>query len=242
MALPNATWDGQKIVTVVSRLTGLANSSTDRAACLDYVNLALWEISLESRWDWNVLTASDITVAGTGESTYNLPTGAGEVFDDIYDVRLVGAMERTLFPADLREWDRFQQGEQDGASGATHYVLFGSQRSGTIRLVPPHGSANILRIRYYARQSTISDSTASSLSMADKYMPLVIFKAAENVAGWKTPERVGYWNGKYQKCLSRAQEVDRVKDDQVPTLVPNIDHGKTRMDYQNLNDLDIYPR
>ena len=242
MALPNAVWDGQKIVTVVSRLTGLANDSTSRAACLDYINLGLWEISLESRWDWNVLTAANITVAGTGEDTYNLPTGTGEVYDDIYDVRLVGPAERTLFPADLREWDRFQQGEQGAAASATHYVLFGTQRGGTIRLVPAHGSADTLRLRYYARQATISDSTASSLAMADKYMPLVIFKAAENIAGWKTPERVAYWNAKFNKCLSRAQEVDRVKDDQIPTLVPHLDHGRTRLDAQNLNDLDIYPR
>lgn len=241
MALPNATWSGYQIVTAISRLTGLANDTVSRAAVLDYTNLALWEISLESRWDWNALTASDQTVVA-GTSTYNLPTGAGAVFDEIYDVRLVGGAERTLFPADLRELDRLMQGEQDAAGTPTHYVIFGGQQGGTIRLFPSPASGDTLRLRYYSRQASITDATASSLAMADKYMPLVIFKAAENVAAWKTPERVGYWREKYRTALARAQEVDRVSPDEVPTLVPQADHGRLRIDQANLNDLDVYPR
>lgn len=241
MALPNATWSGYQIVTAVSRLTGCAGDSQTRAAILDYINLALWEISLESHWDWNALTASDITV-NTGTNEYNLPTGAGSVVDSIYDVRLVGAAERTLYPTDLREWDRLNQGEQDAVATPTHYTVYGGQRGGMIRLLPTPGAGDVLRIRYYAAQSAISDATASSLAMADKYVPLVIFKSAANVAGWKTPERVGFWEAKYTKALARAQDVDRVGPDDNPTLVPQVVHADGILDMTNLTDLDIYPR
>lgn len=242
MALPNATWDGQKIVTVVSRYTGLANDTVSRAAVLDYINLALWDLSLQSPWDWNVLQASDQTVTA-GVSEYPLPTGAGAVYDDIYDVRLVGANERTLFPTDLRSYDRYAQGDQDASSVPTHYLVFGAERSGFLKLVPTPGTADTLRLRYVARQSTISDSTGSSLAMPDKYIPLVIYKAAENVAGWKTPERLGYWKAKYDEALKRAISVDRDGGpDGSPTFVPQVEHGRPRIDQSNLTDLDVYPR
>jgi len=241
MALPNATWSGYQIVTAVSRLTGCAGDSQSRAAILDYINLALWEISLESHWDWNALTAADITVA-TGTSEYNMPTAAGSAMDSVYDVRLVGSAERTLYPTDLREWDRLHQGEQDAVATPTHYTVFGGQQGGKIRLLPTPGAGDLLRIRYFCSQAAISDATASSLAMADKYVPLVVFKSAANVAGWKTPDRVAYWEAKYAKALARAQDVDRVGPDDTPTLIPQVQHSAGQLDMTNLTDLDIYPR
>lgn len=241
MALPNATWDGQKIVTVVSRFAGVANDSQVRAAVLDYINLALWDLSLQTPWDWNALQATDQTVTA-GVADYPLPTGAGQVYDDIYDVRLVGANERTLFPADRRSWDRYAQGDQDAAGVPTHYGVWGAQRNGVLTLFPTPGSGDTLRIRYIARQAIIADSTGSSLAMADRYIPLVIFKGAENVAAWKTPDRVSYWNQKYQQALARAINADRVGPDEAPVFSPQVEHGRPRLDQSNLTDLDVYPR
>lgn len=243
MAMPNALWSGKDIITAVSRLTGLANDTTSRAAVLDYTNLALWEITNESAWDWLVTTASDITVVA-GTNTYNLPTAAGVVFDRMYDVRLVGAAERTLFPADLREWDRFSQGEQDGQSTPTHYTMFSTQIGAQVRLLPTPGAGDTLRLRYYARQIAILDvsGTGGPIAIPDNYIPMIVFKAAANVAGWKTPDRVGFWEAKYNKALSRAQDVDRVGPDDTPTLIPRIQHERGGLDWSNLTDLDVYPR
>src|SRR6185369_1883112 len=178
----------------------------------------------------------------TGASDYNLPTASGSAIDAIYDVRLVGAAERTLFPTDLREWDRFNQGEQDAVATPTHYTVFGGQQNGTIRLLPTPGAGDVLRVRYYCRQAAISDATASSLAMADKFVPLVVFKSAANVAGWKTPERVSFWEAKYAKALARAQDVDRVGPDDTPTFIPQVQHARGQLDMTNLTDLDVYPR
>jgi len=243
MAMANATWSGKDVITAVSRLMGLSNDTVSRAAVLDYTNLALWEISNESAWDWLATSASNQTVVA-GTSTYNLPTGTGLVFDRMYDVRLVAAAERTLFPVDLREWDRFHQGEQGAQSTPTHYTMFSTQLGAQITLLPTPGAGDTLQMRYYVRQAAILDvsGTGGPVAIPDNYIPMVIFKAAANVAGWKTPERVGFWEAKYQKALSRSQDVDRVGPDDTPTLIPRIVHEGPGTDWTNITDLDAYPR
>jgi len=177
MALPAATFTGQQIITAISRFTGLANDTQSRPAVLDYTNLALWNVSLETPWSWNHVIASNITVTA-GVADNPLPTGAGLVFDDVYDVRLTGSAARTLLPIDLRTYDRARAGTQAGQSTPTHYYIYGAQPNAVLTLVPTPNASDVLSIRYITRQVTISDASASSLSVPDKYLPLVIYKAA----------------------------------------------------------------
>lgn len=241
MALPAATWDGQKIVTVVSRNTGVGNNTTARSQVLDYVNLALWHISLQTPWDWLATTATDITI-GSATATYNLPTASGAVFDDVYDVRLVGTNERTLDPLDRRGYDNIMRGEQDTANVPNSYFIYGAQQGGVITLVPTPSEADTLRIRYLIRQPTISDATSSSLAIADRYMPLVVFKSCEFVSAWRDPERTPYWERQYQITLARAINRDAVGPNDSPTLLPRVEHQPGKVDYENPDDLSFYPR
>ena len=224
MALPVATFTGQQIITAVSRFTGLANDSLSRPAVLDYVNLALWDISLQTPWKWNELIASNITVTA-GVADNPLPTGAGAVFDDIYDVRLVGSPERTLLPLDLRSYDRTRAGVQTGQSTPTHYYIFGPQNNAVLTLVPTPNAGNTLAIRYIGRQASISDASASTLNVQDKYVPMVIYRSAELVSAWKAPERVGYWHGLYKETLGRALQTSREMPDETPSMVPRNQNG-----------------
>lgn len=226
MALPAATFNGQQIITAVSRFTGLANDTLSRPAVLDYTNLALWHISLETPWSWNEIIASSITVTA-GVADNPLPTGAGSVFDDVYDVRLTGGPgpERTLLPIDLRTYDRTRAGVQSGTSTPTHYYIYGPQNNAVLTLVPTPNAGNVLLIRYIARQTSISDATGSSLSVPDKFVPLVIYKAAELVSAWKAPERVGYWHGMYREAVGRALSIDRETPDENPSMVPRNQNG-----------------
>lgn len=224
MALPAATFTGQQIITAVSRFTGLANDTNSRSAVLDYVNLGLWHISLETPWSWNEIIASSITVTA-GVADNPLPTGAGLVFDDVYDVRLTGSPERTLLPIDLRTYDRTRAGVQTGQSTPTHYYIYGPQQNAVLTLVPTPNAGNTLLIRYIGRQNTISDASASSLNIPDKYMPLVIYKGAELTSAWKSPERTGYWNGMYKQALGRALAIDREEPDENPSMVPRNQNG-----------------
>lgn len=224
MALPAATFTGQQIVTAVSRFTGLANDTLSRPAVLDYVNLALWDISLQTPWSWNELINTNITVTA-GVADNPLPTGAGQVFDDVYDVRLVGSPERTLLPLDLRTYDRTRAGVQTGQSVPTHYYIYGPQTNAVLTLVPTPNAGNTLAIRYIGRQATISDASGSSLNMADKYVPLVIYKGAELVSAWKAPERTAYWAARYEKALARALMIDRDMPDETPSMVPRNQNG-----------------
>ena len=241
MALPNATWSGQKIVTVVSRNTGLANNSTARAAVLDSINLGLWHISGQTPWDWLAVLNAAITVV-SGTADYNLPTGAGAEFDDVYDVRLTSGNERTLDSLDRRTYDRYRRRFQATSSPPTHYIIFGAQQAGTITLVPTPNAADSLSIRYLIRQPIISDATSSSLAIADRYMPLVVFKGCEFVSQWKEPERSPYWAQQYHVYLMRCVDRDRVLADQTPQLVPQAEHAAQRIDYVSPTDLDFYPR
>ena len=241
MALPDATWTGQKIVTIVARFAGLANDASSREAVLDMINLGLDEIALQTSWDWNATTASDITVV-SGTAEYNLPTGAGEVFDEIYDARLVGQNERTLNYITRRDLDKFVRGIQGNTGSSTHYYIYGPQKNAVVGLFPTPSFGDTLRLRYFVQQGFISDATASALAIPDKYMPLVIFKGAENTAAWKRPDQVGYWNGKFTAALSRAFHINRDKPDEVPNFSPGIEHSAPRRDAVNPNDLEYYPR
>ena len=247
MALTPATWDGQKIVTVVSRFSGLSNDTNSRSAVLDHVNLALWEISLHSSWDWNLTTHTDVTLTAS-TSTYSLPTADGSEFDEIYDVRLVGAAERTLEFIDRRLYDNVIRGEQDTESTPSHYTLFGTQKGGEIQLLPTPSAADTLRIRYYSQQFTTVDASATatpdapaSLALADKFIPLVVYKAAELTSVWKRPEVAPFWKSKYDQLLARAINIDRVKPDEKLGLVAQIEHASERLDFVNPSDA-FYPR
>lgn len=242
MALANATWSGNQIVTVVARSLGIANDTNSRSAVTDYINLGLWDISLQTPWDWNTLQAAADQTVTAGVSDYNLPTATGAVYDSIYDCRLVGANARTLDPIDMRTYDKAQRRIQTYTNIPTHYVVFSAQQSATIRLVPTPSAADTLRIRYIQRQPTIADSTGSSLAIADKFIPLVIFKGCENVATWKNPERVGYFQQKYNQALARAMEMDKVGADTLPGFSPRIEHEIGKIDYLNPDDLTFYPR
>src|ERR1041384_1038313 len=224
MSLPAATFTGQQIVTAVSRFTGLANDTLSRPAVLDYVNLALWDISLQTPWSWNELINTSITVTA-GVADNPLPTGAGQVFDDIYDVRLTGSPERTLLPLDLRTYDRTRAGVQTGQSTPTHYYIYGPQQNAVLTLVPTPNAGNTLAIRYIGRQATISDASGSSLNMGDKYVPLVIYKGAELVCQWKAPERAPYWGARYEKALADQLMIDRDMPDETPSMVPRNQNG-----------------
>ena len=247
MALTNATWDGQKIVTVVSRFTGLSNDTNSRSAVLDHVNLAMWEMSLHSTWDWNLTTASDITLTGS-TSTYNLPTASGLEFDEIYDVRLQGSAERTLNYVDRRLYDNLVRGDQDADGVPSLYTVFGAQKGGVIQLFPTPSGSETLRIRYYAQQFSTVDASATaasdapaSVALSNKYVPLVIYKAAELTAAWKRPELAIFWKTKYDELLRRAVTVDRDKPDEKIGMVAQIEHGAERLDFVNPSDA-FYPR
>jgi hypothetical protein len=237
MALANATWDGQKIVTVVSRFTGLANDTNSRAAVLDYINLGLWEISLHTPWDWLATVQSDITVSAS-VATYSLATAD---FGDVYNARLTGNLERTLTYVDQRTYDKIISGNQDAAGTPTHYTVYGAQKNALIKLLPTPSAADTLQVRYTTQQSTISDATASSLAIADKFMPMVIYKAAELGSAWKNPELVTYWKAKYDEVLARSINVDRVKADENPQIIAAIEHGQERIDPINPTDTAFYP-
>ncbi len=247
MALTNATWDGQRIVTVVSRYSGLSNDTNSRSAVLDNVNLAMWEMSLHSTWDWNLTTASNIAVSAT-VSDYNLPTASGSEYDEIYDVRLVGDNERTLDFLNRSEYDKLVRGNQDTETIPTHYVLFGTQKGAVIQLVPTPSVTDVLRVRYYVQQFSTVDASATaasdapaSLAISNKYMPLIIYKAAELTAVWKRPELAPFWKLKYDEILARAINVDRVKQDENLGFIAQIEHGSMRLDFVNPSDA-FYPR
>lgn len=241
MALPNATWNGQQIVTIVSRNTGLANNSTARSAVTDYVNMALFEINGETAWDWLAVTNASITVSA-GSSDYNLPTASGSVYDDIYDVRLTSGNERTLDPLSRRTYDRYRRRYQSTQSPPTHYLIYGAQQNAVITLVPTPNAADALTLRYFIRQGTISDATGSSLAMADRYVPVVLYKACALTSMWKDPERAPFWEAQYRRALARALDRDRVLADETPQLTPQAEHAAQRIDYVNPTDLDFYPR
>ncbi len=238
MALANATWSGQKIVTVVARFAGLANDTNSRDAVLDMINLGLDEISLQTPWDWLATTATNITVVA-GTQDYSLPTGD---FGEIYDARLVGGNERTLDYISRRDLDKFVRGIQGNSATPTHYYIFGPQKNAQISLFPKPATGDTLSVRYYTVQGHISDASANALAIPDKYMPMVIFKGAENAAAWKRPDQVSYWNAKYQAALFRAIDVNRNKPDEVPSLLPGVEHSAVRIDYDNPDDLSFYPR
>lgn len=228
MALPAATFTGQQIVTAVSRFAGLANDTNSRPAVLDMVNAALWEVSLQTPWTWNEVINTDITVTA-GVADNPLPTGAGLVFDEVYDVRLVGSgstgPERTLLPLDLRSYDRTRAGVQTGTSTPTHYYIYGPQNNAVLTLVPTPNNGNTLRIRYIARQNTLSDASGSALSVPDKYVPMIVYKAASLTLAWKAPERASYWEVLYQKALMRGLQMSREMPDETPGMVPRNQNG-----------------
>jgi hypothetical protein len=240
MALPNATWTGKEIVTVVSRFAGLSNDSNSRSAVLDHVNLGLWEISLHTPWDWNATTASNITVSGT-VATYNLPTASGSEFDEMYDVRLIGTLKRTLEYIDRRKYDNLVRGDQSAVGSPLAYTVYGGQKGGVVTLFPTPAAADTLSLRYVVRQATISDASGSSLAIGDKFIPLVIYKAAELTAAWKKPELVQYWQTKYDAVLARAIDVDRNKTDSKEGFVSGVEHTADRIDPLNPTDTAYYP-
>lgn len=241
MALPASNYSGQQIVTMVSRYSGLANDTNSRSAVLDNVNLGLLEIANQTPWTWNEIIAASITVVA-GTSTYNLPTGSGAIFEDVYDVRLTGANERTLDALDRRTYDRFRRLVQSTTNIPTHYTIFSKQQGGQITLLPTPSAADTLSIKYTGRQATISDATGSSLAMSDHYLPIVIFKGAENVALWKNPEKASMWAVKYRIAVARGIEMDRNGPDSTPGLIPQVDWVSSKVDQINPNDLDFYPR
>jgi len=243
MALPNAAWTGQKIVDVVARNFGLNLDTDSRVGVLDLINQGLWEVSLETPWEWNERTQDDITVeAATAE--YNLATGDGtdDIFDEIYDVRLTGDNERTLEPLNRRTYDRFRRRYQSTANIPTHYFIYNKQNNAKITLVPTPSAADVLTIRYIRNQEIIADATASSLAVPNKYIPLLIYKANELVAGWQDPEQVAKWRSKYRYVLMRALDKNRNKPDQMAGFVPRIEHEGEKTDYINPDDLTWYPR
>lgn len=241
MALPVSTWSGQKIVTVVSRNTGLANDTNGRSACLDYINLGLMEISSHTPWDWLATQMTDITMTAT-VATYNLATGSGSEWDSVYDVRLVGANERTLDALDRRTYDRYRRRYQTSTNVPTHYLIYGAQQNAVIELVPTPSVADTLRIRYILRAAHLSDSTGSSLAMVDRFVPMVIYKGMSLVSAWKDPERMSQWEAMYQRSLARNIDRDRVSPDENPAFSPQVEHAAQRIDYVNPDDLTWYPR
>lgn len=241
MALANSTWTGQKIVTVVSRNTGLSNDNTSRAACLDYINLGLMEISSHTPWDWLSTQLADITMTA-GVDVYTLPTASGSEWDSVYDVRLVGTNERTLDAIDRRTYDRYRRRYQTSQNVPTHYLIYGAQINAAITLVPVPSVADTLRIRYLLRQAHLSDATGSGLAMADRFVPMVVYKGMSLVSAWKDPERMTQWEAMYQRCLARNIDRDRVAPDDMPAFSPQVEHAAQRLDYVSPTDLDFYPR
>jgi hypothetical protein len=241
MSLPSCSYNGQQITTIVARFSGLANDSNSRSSVLDCINIGLFEIANSSPWSWNELTNSSISIVA-GTSDYNLPTGAGQVFEDIYDVRMTGGNARTLDALDQRTYDRFRRLVQNTQNIPTHYTIFSKQQGGTISLLPTPNISDTLSIKYTSRQAIISDATASSLAMSDHYLPIVIFKGCENVALWKNPEKAMFWAGKYKIAVARGIETDRNGPDSTPGLIPQVDWVSSKVDAVNPTDLDFYPR
>jgi len=245
MGVPVATWTGQQIVTVVSRYSGLAGDTVSRGAVLDHINLGLWEISNETPWRWNEAITQNIAVV-SGVADYSLTATANGfsssvVFDEVYDVRLE-TNQRTLDPIDRRVYDRYRRRFQQSSNLPTHYTIYGPTNQGVITLLPTPNAADLMTIRFLTRQTTIADSTASSLAVADKFMPMIILKGCQLVAAWKNPDRVDYWTRLYRAALARSLDQDKNKPDDMPAFIPRVEWEAYRIDYTNPNDLDFYPR
>lgn len=241
MALPNAYLNGKELIDYVSVFAGLQNDTPSRAWVLKMFNLALQHVALHTPWSWLELTGSNITVT-SGTATYNLPTGTGAVFDEVYDVRLVGNNERTLDPISRRTLDRAARGDQDAGGVPSHYHLYAAFNSGHITLYPTPNVGDTLRLRYYRRESQISDATGSELALPDKYLLLPIFKATEFLCAWKRPDMVGYWKTNYDEAIRRAKSVNQAHPDEVPAFSPGIEHSADRVDPIDPDDLSFYPR
>lgn len=232
-------------MTVVSRYSGLAGDTTSRGAVLDHINLGLWEISNQTPWRWNEAVVQNIAVV-SGVSDYSLTATANGfssslVFDEVYDARLE-SNQRTLDPIDRRVYDRYRRRFQNTGNVPTHYTIYGPMTQGVITLIPTPSAADLLTLRFLTRQSTIADSTASSLAVPDKHIPMVIFKGCQLVAAWKNPDRVDYWEKMFRVALARAHDQDKNKPDDVPAFIPRVEWEAYRIDYMNPNDLDFYPR
>jgi hypothetical protein len=155
----------------------------------------------------------------------------------------VGQNERTLEPIDRRTYDRYRRRFQTTTSTPSHYLLYGAQLGdAVITLLPTPSAGDTLVIRFLQRQTTLSDATASTLAIPDKYIPMVVYKACQLTAAWKDPERVGYWEQAYLRVLGRAININSVPPDANVGFVPRIEWASQQGDVINPTDLDFYPR
>ena len=230
------SYSSNKLVDMVARLAGLGSDSTLRAGVLDMINIGIQEFDLAHDWAFRQQTAATITVTAD-TATYTLPSD----FKKMYDARLTGSGQRTLFALDARSYDRVRT-EQSGTATPSHYHLFEAQDSANITLVPTPSEGNSLVIKYYRNFPVLTDSPTDNLCIPQRYIVPIIYKAAELTMAWKEPERAGKWERSYERALYRAIADDTTHEDELEGFMPRVEYASDKTDFLAPTDLDFYPR
>ncbi len=230
------TYSSNKLVDMVARWAGLGSDPTLRAGVLDMINIGMQEFDLAHDWAFRQQTAATITVV-SGTATYTLPSD----FKKIYDVRLTGNGEKTLFALDARTYDRVRS-SQAGQGTPSHYHLFAAQNTANITLVKTPDIGNSLVIKYYRNFPLLTDNPTDNLCIPQRYIVPIIYKAAELTLAWKEPERAAKWERSYEKALYRAIADDVTNEDELEGFMPRVEYAGDKTDFLAPTDLDFYPR